>query len=212
MIPGRDPCEPPDPPEGAETPSTPTAPPLSEYAALAQPRYLAAALVFEALRTLGDYPEDAPAYDRPARDLLMQALERLAPGLGNPKVLGLPVPSRRAAPEEPAPPAAPVWVADVLGEQAGPSPARPPAPGRAGDDLLVRLRVLQTDPSDSAAVVLCAGMLAGLAHRPEVQDRVRLLAGALDGLDEVHAEMTPWARWAVRLAGLVPLRRPGGQA
>lgn len=85
-----------------------------EWLPLARPCYRAAALVFSALDVLGQYPEGAPDYDRTARDLLMQALERLTPGLGNPDVLGLPLP--RAPESDQETPKAPEWVAEVLAE------------------------------------------------------------------------------------------------
>lgn len=87
--------------------------PVADYTVLALPRYQAAALVFSALRTLGEYPADAPDYDRTTRDYLMAALERLAPGLGNPAVLGLPHPVPAV---ETSASSAPGWVEDVLTE------------------------------------------------------------------------------------------------
>ncbi len=67
----------------------------ADLCTLARPRYQAAALVFSALRALGDYPANAPDYDAGAVALLREALERLAPGLGNMETLGAPRPATR---------------------------------------------------------------------------------------------------------------------
>ncbi len=68
-------------------------PPDSGLSTLARPRYQAAALVFSALRALGEYPANAPDYDPTAVEFLREALERLAPGLGNMEFLGAPRPA-----------------------------------------------------------------------------------------------------------------------
>ena len=84
-----------------------------EWLALVRPRYQAAALVFAALRALGEYPEDAPDYDATVVALLRSALAQLAPGFGNLDTLGAPHPRQR----EPAvadPPRSPDWLLEVL--------------------------------------------------------------------------------------------------
>ena len=73
----------------------PTPPNPANLSTLARPRYQAASLVFSALRALGDYPANAPDYDAGAVALLREALERLAPGLGNMECLGAPRPASR---------------------------------------------------------------------------------------------------------------------
>lgn len=65
-----------------------------EWLPIVRPCYQAAALVFTALQTLGDYPADSPDYDPVAVDHLRKALQRLAPGLGNMEILGAPHPAK----------------------------------------------------------------------------------------------------------------------
>jgi hypothetical protein len=69
-----------------------------EWLPLLRPCYQAAALVFTALQTLGDYPADSPDYDPVAVDHLRKALQRLAPGLGNMEILGAPHPVKPRLP------------------------------------------------------------------------------------------------------------------
>ena len=70
-------------------------PDSADLGTLARPRYQAAALVFSALRALGEYPANSSDYDAGAVALLREALERLAPGLGNMECLGAPRPASR---------------------------------------------------------------------------------------------------------------------
>lgn len=69
-----------------------------EWLPLARGCYQAAALVFTALQTMGDYPADSPDYDPVAVDHLRKALQRLAPGLGNMEILGAPHPAKPRLP------------------------------------------------------------------------------------------------------------------
>lgn len=69
-----------------------------EWLPLARGCYQAAALVFTALQTLGDYPADSPDYDLVAVDHLRKALQRLAPGLGDMQILGAPHPVKPRSP------------------------------------------------------------------------------------------------------------------
>ena len=88
--------------------------PPPEWLPLMKPRYRAAALVFAALRALGEYL---------AVGHLRLALALLAPGFGDLEHLGDPRPAYRFPPidESPEQPVrGPDWVADVLAEVGGP--------------------------------------------------------------------------------------------